>query len=270
MSKICNFFLLYFFIHLPLNGQNFVLFTQMKTGTHLVMPILEDLMGKKAYHPVEFMNRLGVTKEEFERLAKEPQLYFYSMGEYPWKKQVLDQLFAKCRDEHTFLHLHAPFTKSMEFYLATQKCINFFIKRDPRDQLISLWNHFKLRALMRNEDVVPYILKMRTSILRYIGWLESPLCVVLDFNKLMGAHGGVATDKDALGEIRKITSALGLTISDRQLSRLYKENFGKSGTFFTGKVGVWKEFFNSEEKALIKSEVGDLLIKLGYEKDNDW
>jgi hypothetical protein len=44
----------------------------------------------------------------------------------------------------------------------------------------------------------------------------------------------------------------------------------KSHTFRSGKTGSWREFFTEEHKQLFKDETGDLLVKLGYEKSNDW
>ena len=44
----------------------------------------------------------------------------------------------------------------------------------------------------------------------------------------------------------------------------------KSPTFRSGKTGEWKKYFTDEHKKIFKDIAGDLLIKLGYEKDNDW
>jgi hypothetical protein len=44
----------------------------------------------------------------------------------------------------------------------------------------------------------------------------------------------------------------------------------KSHTFRSGKTGGWREYFTDEYKALFKDVAGDLLDRLGYEKDNDW
>src|SRR5581483_9665851 len=98
----------------------------------------------------------------------------------------------------------------------------------------------------------------------------SPTACVLDFAKLMGAHGGAATDSDALGEMRKIASALHLDISDATLQAAYVASFGHGWSFFRGKVGTWKEVFKEEHKIAVKEEIGDLLIELGYEKDLHW
>ncbi|NWG35464.1 MAG: sulfotransferase domain-containing protein [Chloroflexi bacterium] len=44
----------------------------------------------------------------------------------------------------------------------------------------------------------------------------------------------------------------------------------KSPTFRSGKTGEWKKHFTAEHKTIFKDVAGDLLIKLGYEKDHNW
>ena len=44
----------------------------------------------------------------------------------------------------------------------------------------------------------------------------------------------------------------------------------KSHTFRLGKTGGWKEYFTEEHKKLFKDVAGDLLVRLGYEKNDDW
>jgi sulfotransferase 6B1 len=44
----------------------------------------------------------------------------------------------------------------------------------------------------------------------------------------------------------------------------------RSPTFRSGKVGGWKSQFSAENKQLFKEIGGELLVKLGYEKDTDW
>jgi hypothetical protein len=44
----------------------------------------------------------------------------------------------------------------------------------------------------------------------------------------------------------------------------------KSGTFRKGKPGGWQEHFTESNKSEFKSQAGDLLMRLGYETDNDW
>jgi len=59
----------------------------------------------------------------------------------------------------------------------------------------------------------------------------------------------------------------------RETIRDYLEasiNSKRSPTFRSGKTGEWKKHFTPEHKKLFKDVAGDLLIKLGYEKDKGW
>jgi hypothetical protein len=44
----------------------------------------------------------------------------------------------------------------------------------------------------------------------------------------------------------------------------------KSGTFRKGSPGNWREYFSEANKALFKQVTGDLLVRLGNERDEDW
>jgi len=44
----------------------------------------------------------------------------------------------------------------------------------------------------------------------------------------------------------------------------------KSPTFRSGKTGEWTNHFNAEHKKVFKEVAGDLLVKLGYEQNNNW
>jgi hypothetical protein len=44
----------------------------------------------------------------------------------------------------------------------------------------------------------------------------------------------------------------------------------KSRTYRAGKTGGWREHFTDEHRRLFHEIAGDLLVKLGYEKGNDW
>jgi hypothetical protein len=44
----------------------------------------------------------------------------------------------------------------------------------------------------------------------------------------------------------------------------------KSHTFRSGKTGGWRGHFTDQHKKLFKDVAGDLLVRLGYEENNDW
>jgi hypothetical protein len=35
-------------------------------------------------------------------------------------------------------------------------------------------------------------------------------------------------------------------------------------------TGGWRDFFTEEHKPLFKEVAGDLMVRLGYERSNDW
>ena len=45
---------------------------------------------------------------------------------------------------------------------------------------------------------------------------------------------------------------------------------GRSRTFRSGKAGGWREHFTPEHKRLFLDVAGDLLVQLGYEKNDNW
>ncbi len=44
----------------------------------------------------------------------------------------------------------------------------------------------------------------------------------------------------------------------------------RSPTYRSGKTGEWKKYFTPEHKAIFKAASGTLLVRLGYERDNNW
>ena len=44
----------------------------------------------------------------------------------------------------------------------------------------------------------------------------------------------------------------------------------RSPTFRSGKTGEWKKHFTEEHKKIFKDVAGDLLVRLGYEKNDNW
>jgi hypothetical protein len=48
------------------------------------------------------------------------------------------------------------------------------------------------------------------------------------------------------------------------------QNPGINAPIYTTSYSRWKKEFNVEDKILFKKLAGDLLIKLGYEENNDW
>lgn len=167
--------------------------------------------------------------------------------------------------------------------------IPYFIFRDPRDVVVS--HVFYVTEMeMRHVHHAYYASlpdldsRLRVSILGrsnsdaefpdvaarfapYLGWLDQPSVMKIHFEDLIDDR----------------TTTLN-RILDRFLSRVPIQaprslilaalessiDPERSPTFRSGKTGEWKEYFTDEHKKIFKDTAGDLLVRLGYEKDNDW
>ncbi|MBN2146007.1 MAG: sulfotransferase domain-containing protein [Anaerolineales bacterium] len=168
--------------------------------------------------------------------------------------------------------------------------IPFFIYRDPRDVVVS---HVFYVTKMAPEHVhhryYAEVLKtfeerLTTSILGrpevdvdfpdigkrfepYIGWLERSEVLSQRFEDY------ILDQPKALAQvIEHYEKFLPLPVPRDQMLAAFQQSIlpEKSPTFRSGKTGEWRKHFQEEHKALFKEVAGDLLIRLGYEKDLSW
>jgi len=168
--------------------------------------------------------------------------------------------------------------------------VNYFIYRDPRDLLVSqvffatdmheghgMHEFYKSlpdfgeRLKVAITGIDRDGLKMVSVKGRYEGvfeWLEQPHVMCIRFEDLIEERD--ATLSAMLDEVEKTGYKIP-TLREKALEILAAAiQPKKSQTFRSGKTGGWKEYFTDEHKALFKDVAGDLLVKLGYEKNNDW
>jgi hypothetical protein len=102
----------------------------------------------------------------------------------------------------------------------------------------------------------------------YLGWLERPEVLTLRFEEFLedrmvalgrvfehAVQRGFRPVVEREGAINTLAEAI-----DPQ----------RSPTFRSGKAGAWREQFSDENKRLFKDVAGELLVRLGYERDMDW
>jgi sulfotransferase 6B1 len=168
--------------------------------------------------------------------------------------------------------------------------VNYFIYRDPRDMLVSqvffatdmheghgmhaYYNSlpdFDARLKVAITGIDKDGLKMVSVKQRYEGvfqWLETPGVMCIRFEDLVNNRD--ATLLSMLDEVEKTGYRIP-TPREKALSILIEAiQPGKSHTFRSGRTGGWVNHFSEEHKKLFKDVAGDLLVKLGYEKNNDW
>jgi len=181
-------------------------------------------------------------------------------------------------------------TKENVSFLTSSGRVNFFIYRDPRDMLVSqvffatdmheehgmhdFYNSlpdFGERLKVAITGVDRDGLKMVSVQQRYEGvfaWLATPGVMCLRFEDLVNNRD--ATLLSMLDEVEKTGYKIP-TPRAKAISILVEAiQPRKSHTFRSGKTGGWREFFTEEHKKLFKDVAGDLAVRLGYERDNDW
>lgn len=166
-----------------------------------------------------------------------------------------------------------------------------FVFRDPRDMIISHifyatdihkghWMHrYYTEALHSMEERInaaicgvnepgSELTPLRARYEGYLGWLNQPEVLCLRFEDLIlnreAALGLLLDYLEKRGFKPKMERPLAIQVLANAVAP------HKSGTFRKGKPGNWREHFTEANKALFKEKAGDLLIRLGYEKDHNW
>ena len=175
-------------------------------------------------------------------------------------------------------------------FLCRPDRVNYFIYRDPRDMLVSQvffatdmheehGMHEYYRSLTdfgeRLKTAITGIdrdgLHMVSVKQRYEGvfqWLQQKHVMCIRFEDLIDDRD--STLHAMLDEAERTGYRIP-TAREKALSILMEAiQPRKSHTFRSGKTGGWREHFTEKHKALFKDVAGDLLIRLGYEKNNDW
>jgi Sulfotransferase domain len=179
--------------------------------------------------------------------------------------------------------------------VTTPAFVPFFIFRDPRDVVVS--HVFYVTEMEPNhvhhtyyQSLPDFEARLKISILGrpnadvefpditarfapYVDWLDQPSVMKIHFEDLI--HNRIGTLDRIIDHFlgRVPLHTLSPKGADRRLLRESLEtsiNPGKSPTFRSGKTGEWKKYFTDEHKHIFKDVAGDLLIRLGYEENNDW
>jgi hypothetical protein len=173
--------------------------------------------------------------------------------------------------------------------VCSPKFVPYFIFRDPRDVVVShvfYVTDMEARHVHHEyyQSLSDFNARLNVSILGrpdaniefsniadrfapYLGWLDHSEVLSIHFEDLI-------LDRDAA--LTRIMNHLLPRVSLPTSRRLILDsletsiNPKKSPTFRSGKTGEWRKHFNDEHRKIFKDVAGDLLIKLGYEKDNNW
>ena len=243
-----------------------------KSGTHLLDQILLGFANVAPYTKrihsfyAEYEGGSGVKRAPEEALR--------------W----LDSL-----DSHDIASAHLFARPDAVARVCSLKFIPYFIFRDPRDVVVS--HVFYITEMESHhvhhkyyQSLPDFDARLKTSILGrpdvdiefpniakrfapYMDWLNHPEVLTIHFEDLIN---------DRVRTLTRIMDHFLARVSLRTSRQLILDslesaiNPTKSPTFRSGKTGEWKKHFTDEHKKIFKDAAGDLLIRLGYEKDNNW
>ena len=243
-----------------------------KSGTHLLDQILLGFSNVAPYS-----KRLHSFYAEYEGesgVKRTPEQAFAWLDSLRPRDVASAHLFAR---PETVARVCSP------------RFIPYFIFRDPRDVVVShVFYVTDMEARHVHHDyyqsLPDFDSRLRVSILGrpnteiefpdiadrftpYLGWLDHDKVLSIHFEDL------ILDRTSALTRIMDHFLARAPLHAPRQLILNSLEasiNPGQSPTFRSGKTGEWKKHFTDEHKKIFKDVAGDLLVRLGYEKDGNW
>jgi sulfotransferase 6B1 len=243
-----------------------------KSGSHLLLQVLAGFTRILPYAYVAADPIRTITKD----------------GRRKTSDEILDGLQAIPRGVIGWGYVEA--SPENVAFLCKPGRVNYFVYRDPRDMLVSqvyfatdmyeehgMHGYYKslpdfgarLRAAITGVDREG--LRMVSVKQRYEGvfqWLEQPDVLCIRFEDLINQRD--RTLNAMLDQVEKTGYRIP-TSREQCLAELVSAiQPKKSRTFRSGKTGGWREHFTDVHKALFKDVAGDLLVRLGYEKTNDW
>jgi hypothetical protein len=243
-----------------------------KSGSHLLLQILNGFTHIMPYKYVDEDPVRTITREGRRRTADEILAHLERVphGVIGWG--------------------YVDATPENASFLISTGRVNYFIYRDPRDLLVSqvffatdmheghgmheYYNSlpdFGERLKVAITGIDRDGLKMVSVKARYEGvfqWLEQKDVMCLRFEDLVNNRD--VTLMSMLNEVEK--TGYKIPFSRKKTLSVLVEAIQpkKSHTFRSGKTGGWKQYFTDEHKSLFMDVAGDLLVRLGYEENNNW
>ncbi|MDF1996308.1 sulfotransferase domain-containing protein [Peribacillus frigoritolerans] len=184
---------------------------------------------------------------------------------------------------------HVWFTQEYVNILKKLKMKHIFLYRDPRDVLVSMsyfilrhWKDhpfhedfnnlatFKERHLTLIHGVKEKWLDFYSYISPFYKWIDDKNTHHISFEELTHSVESRAQALSKLAMYLHEELTLPVDLEHIVNSMIANNDPQTSNTFRSGKIGSWKLEFDEELKKAFKNNSGELLIKYGYEKNNDW
>ena len=196
-------------------------------------------------------------------------------------------------------HLHA--IPEITNLLSSEGMATYFIYRDPRDVVVSHAHYITemapghIHSEFFRQELHNFNERLQASIVGignnelgtgsktadapplpnicerfepYLKWLNCQEVLKLRFEDFIDLR------EETVGRVldHAVNRGFAPVVAREEAVQTLWENIDPSSspTFRSGKVGSWRTAFDKENKRLFKDVTYDLLIRLGYEKNNDW
>jgi hypothetical protein len=203
--------------------------------------------------------------------------------------EILGDLHRLLPGDIAYGHIHA--SPEATKYLCQPGMAAYFILRDPRDVVVShvyyVTEMEPSHVLHRyyTEHLPDFEARLRTSITGlpeagitfpdiyarfapFLGWLGLPDVLTLRYEDFISDRDGILGLVFDHAVKRGFPASVERDAAIRALAGSIDPQ--RSPTFRSGKSGGWREKFSQEDMRLFKEVAGDLLVRLGYEQNNDW
>lgn len=243
-----------------------------KSGSHLLLQVLAGFTQIMPYAYVDAMPIRTITRE----------------GKRRTKEEILAELKGVPPGVIGWGYLE-PSPENVAF-LCRPGRVNYFIYRDPRDLLVSqvffatdMHEEHGMHAFYtslpdfgeRLKAAITGVerggLKMVSVRQRYesvFEWLEQKGVMCIRFEDLINRRE--ATLSAMLDELERTGYEIPTPRPQALAVLVDAIRPERSHTFRSGTTGEWRAHFTAEHRKLFKDVAGDLLVRLGYEKNNDW
>lgn len=286
-------------------NNNTVIISIPKCGTHLLMKCLSLFGIKKVkfdYNKPKNLNSIKNLEFLFPPYHYKGMFYTKEVGNMPIGDTV--KKLTNCKNCSCFTHF--PYTKEFNTFLNRHSKSNFLIIRDPRDMIVSFAfmvykcpegknapnNQYEIPLSdvimdlidgkqkhfipwgVAIQEAYPLLWELGISNFYklYLPYLSNKKFCLVKFENLIGQIGGGSLELQKK-EIQKIALHFtGKELDIQTMHTVINNLFGDTWTFREGKIGSWNKYFTKEHIAAFKKspEANQLLIELGYEKDENW
>jgi Sulfotransferase domain len=176
--------------------------------------------------------------------------------------------------------------------LRERNSVHYFIYRDPRDVVVSeahyyrdinRWHrlHRRFREVPAMEDAITLAIEgfrppipgicypnVAERFARYEGWLQCEECLAIRFEDLISERRPQVIH--AMAQWYAARTSLPLELEPCIAAMTASIAPEKSHTYRKGQKAGWKKEFSEAHRRLFAELAGDLLIRLGYEPNDDW